>query len=166
MFTLSVEDFVVAAIFVLGPALIVWVGRAKAQARHAAVFAGLALFFAAIGVGAFAMIEPGQGMGGLVFFLPAIVALALAVAMLSAAVSIVIAVVARSTEPGGSNIDKYQHKPLLDNYWQWKGHVGRPHASYQDFLEDAHHRYFPVSAASLVIGAIALVVVFALILHG
>jgi len=162
--SLSTETIFVLVLLVLGPALVVWAGRAGVKARHAVVCAALSAALGAIGVGALAAMQPGQGMFGVLLGLASFGALALALAFLSAAASIGIALLMGEGRPDRS-ISKHEHVPLTREYHRWQHDSRRPDASYQDFLDDAHPRRIPASKLGWVVGALAMVLAFVLILR-
>jgi hypothetical protein len=55
--------------------------------------------------------------------------------------------------------------PLQESFDQWKIDNRRPRASYQEFLDEAHPRYFPASARALIIAVVLMALVWFLILR-
>lgn len=162
---LSRENLVVVGLLVIGPALMVWAGRAKAKGKHAVVCAASSAALGAIGVAALASMQSGQGMFGVLLGLVAFGAFASTLALLSAAASIAIVLLSGSGRSNDGSIGKHDHVPLTQEYRRWKQGSHRPDASYQDFLNDAHPRHFPTSVVGWVIGALAMVLVVVLILR-
>lgn len=163
--SLSGETIGVIVFLVAGPALVVWGGRSGVKMKHAVVCAVLSALLAATGGAAVASIQPGWGMFGVMLWLGGLGALALALVLFSAAIAIVVALRTRGDRDDDESISKYQHVPLTEMHRHWQRQSGRPQGNYGEFLRDAHRRYFPPSIASLVLGGIALVVVFVLILR-
>lgn len=153
------------ALLIIGPALMVWTSRATVQSRHAAIYAVLALFLGAIGAGALAFLQPGQGMFGLLLGAAGVCVAALAISFLSAAVSIAIAIATRDSRPGRTTRRAVSHEPLLKEYRDWQRSTHHPNATYHDFLYKANFRRFPASGVSVLIGLVVLVIVFILVLR-
>lgn len=143
----------------------VWAGRARVKAKHAVVCAALSAVLAVIGITALVSLQPGQGMFGVVLGLVAFGALGLALSLLAATASIGVALLRGGTRSSNGSIRKYEHVPLADEHRRWQQEARQPNASYQDFLNKAHPRHFPTAIVSLVIAALAMVLVFALIFH-
>lgn len=153
------------AILIVGPALMVWTSKATVQPRHAAIYAVLSLFLGAIGAGALAFLQPGQGMFGLLLGAAGVCVAALAICFLSAAVSIVVAIATRGSRPGRTPRRPVSHEPLLKEYREWQRSTHQPNASYHDFLYKANFRRFPASGVSLLIGFVVMIIVFILVLR-
>ena len=55
--------------------------------------------------------------------------------------------------------------PLLEQFARWKIDSRRPTASYQEFLDEAHFRYFPASVRAVIIALAVMALVWFLILR-
>ena len=159
------QTLIVVALLMVGPALMVWTARERVQARHAAIYAVLAVLLGAAAYASLVSLRPGQGMFGLLLGGAGICAAALAIAFLSAAASVAIAIASRSGPSAAPSRERSPHQPLTDEYREWQRSTNRPHASYQDFLHGANFRRFPASAVTLLVGLVLMVVVFVLILR-
>ena len=159
------QTAVVIALLIVGPALMVWTSRATVQPRHAAIHAALAVLLGAVAWGCFAFVKPGQGMAGLLAGVAGLGAGALAVAFLSAAASVVIAMATRGASPPKGRRPQGHQPPLLAEYRRWQRSTHQPNASYEDFLQKAHPRRFPASAATVIVAIVLMVLVFVLVLQ-
>ena len=90
---------------------------------------------------------------------------ALAIAFLSAAASVVIAMATRGASPPKGRRPQGHQPPLLAEYRRWQRSTHQPNASYEDFLQQAHPRRFPASAATVIVAIVLMVLVFVLVLQ-
>lgn len=160
---LSFDSIGVIAGLIASPPLLVWTVRHRLRAWHAGLGAALAAMAALGGASAWSALSPGHGLFGVGLGLLALAAFGAAVSLLSASVAIAVLLRANRRAASASGTGEGEHRPLTDAYRQWQRDEHRPHGPYQDFLRTAHPRYFPSSVLSLIVTALALVLVFFLI---
>lgn len=166
------EGLALLALFAGSPVALVLMSARSIRPVHVAINGVLAALFGIPAALALSQVRPGDGMGALLFILVGagggLLALSFAVAALSTGLIIFFRRDGESHRPhrqslrGGSSPST---PPLADQFNRWKVTHRRPTASYEDFLQDAHPRYFPSSAWTLAAAAAAMVLVGYLILR-
>jgi len=75
------------------------------------------------------------------------------------------AMATRGASPPRGGRPQGHQPPLLAEYRRWQRSTHQAHASYQDFLQKAHPRRFPASAATVIVAIVLMVLVFVLVLQ-
>ena len=163
------ESLPVLAVLLVGPALMVWTSRAAVTPRQLVIRSSVCAVSAALAAGLLLPIREGQGLTGLALLVGGLVAAAIALVSFSAAVTsaLALAVSGGSTAgpagPRGGSCPT--SAPLTEEFRAWQRETRRPGASYQDFLQQAHPRRFPASAATVIVAIVLMVLVFVLVLQ-
>lgn len=168
----TAEGLGILALFTFTPIAFTLLSIKNIKPIHLKIYAVLALVLAVPAAISLFLIQPGSGMGGLVFILAGVGFGSLAWAFLVAtiATSAVLALRGDIHSPkrlrkSPINPRRPSSPPLLREFARWKTDSRRPRATYQEFIEEAHHRYFPASRGLLIAAAIVMAVVFFLALR-
>ena len=173
----TVEGLALLALFVGTPVVLTLMSAKTIRPLHVVIHSFLAVLFGVPAGLALSQVKQGDGMGGLIVLVvgagAGLLALAFVVAALSAGALLLL-----KQDTGAQRLPvrtpsrrvPSSAKPLTDQYasWKaasWKASSRRPNASYQEFLEEAHPRYFPSSIWSIAAAVAALVVVGYLVLR-
>jgi hypothetical protein len=162
----TVEGLALLALFVGTPVVLTLMSTKTIRPLHVVINAFLALLFGVPASLALSQVKQGDGMRGLIVLVVGASAGLLALAFVAAAISagsllllkrdggvprLPVRTPRRRVPPSA--------EPLADEYASWRASSRRPNATYHEFLQEAHPRYFPSSIWSIAAAAAALVVV-------
>jgi hypothetical protein len=168
----TLEGLALLALFVGAPLVLTLMSAKTIRPLHVAIHSFLAVLLGVPAGWALSHVKQGDGMGGLILLVVgaggALLALAFLVAALSAGSLLLLRQdrqVPKLRQRSPRRSAPPSAKPLAEQYAGWKVSSRRPNASYQEFLEEAHPRYFPSSVWSIAAAAAALLVIVYLVLR-